>query len=134
MGLNRMMMGKGEVKVVDGSKNWSFDETDNKTIAFTVPPGVKRIKVTSSIDGGEGDPDLSYYANIKNTSTNKVWGEGWFYTTPDGEVDDAADIDSIVGVTPNKTYRLLFNCYYTSGVTFSWGKAINDMKPTVEDY
>ena len=133
MGLNRMMM-RNEVKVVDGSKFWSFEEADNKTIAFTVPPGIKRIKVTSSIDGGEGDPDLSNYANIKNTSTNKVWGEGWFYTTPDGEVDNAADINSIVGVTPNKTYSLLFNCYYTSGVTFSWGKAINDMKPTVEDY
>ena len=133
MGLNRMMM-RNEVKVVDGSKFWSFEEADNKTIAFTVPPGIKRIKVTSSIDGGEGDPDLSNYANIKNTSTNKVWGEGWFATTPDGEVDDAADINSIVGVTPNKTYSLLFNCYYTSGVTFSWGKAINDMKPTVEDY
>lgn len=133
MGLNRMMM-RNEVKVVDGSKFWSFEEADNKTIAFTVPPGIKRIKVTSSIDGDEGDPDLSNYANIKNTSTNKVWGEGWFYTTSDGEVDDAADINSIVGVTPNKTYSLLFNCYYTSGVTFSWGKAINDMKPTVEDY
>lgn len=124
----------GEVKVEDGSKKWDYNEADNKTISFTVPPGIKRIKVTSSIDGGEGDPDLSNYANIKNTSTNKVWGEGWFYTTSEGEVDDAADIDSIVGVTPNKTYRLLFNCYYTSGVTFSWGQAINDMKPTVEDY
>lgn len=134
MGLNRMMMKNGAVKVVDGSKFWAYDETNNKTISFTVPRGIKRIKVTSSIDGGEGDPDLFNYANIKNTSTNKVWGEGWFYTTSEGEVDDAADIDSIVGVTPNKTYRLLFNCYYTSGVTFSWGKAINDMKPTVEDY
>lgn len=134
MGLNRMMMKNGEVKVEDGSKSWDWTESDNKTISFTVPPGIKRIKVTSSIDGGEGDPDLANYANIKNTSTNKVWGEGWFYTTSEGEVDDAADIDSIVGVTPNKTYRLLFNCYYTSGVTFSWGKAINDMKPTVEDY
>lgn len=134
MGLNRMMMKNGEVKVEDGNKHWNYDEVDDKTISFTVPPGIKRIKVTSSIDGGEGDPDLSNYANIKNTSTNKVWGEGWFYTTPEGEVDDAADIDSIVGVKPNKTYRLLFNCYYTSGVTFSWGKAINDMKPTVEDY
>lgn len=133
MGLNRMMM-RNEVKVVDGSKFWSFEEAYNKTIAFTVPPGIKRIKVTSSIDGREGDHDLSNYANIKNTSTNKVWGEGWFYTTPDGEFDDAADINSIVGVTPNKTYSLLFNCYYTSGVIFSWGKAINDMKPTVEDY
>lgn len=133
MGLNRMMMKNG-VKVEDGSKNWSYSEANNKTIAFTVPPGIKRIKVTSFIDGGEGNPDLSNYANIKNTSTNKVWGEGWFYTTSEGEVDDAADIDSIVGVTPNKTYRLLFNCYYTSGVTFSWGQAINDMKPTVEDY
>lgn len=134
MGLNRMMMKNGEVKVEDGRKYWTWADTDNKTISFTVPPGIKRIKVTSSIDRGEGDPDLSNYANIKNTSSNKVWGEGWFYTTSEGEVDDAADIDSIVGVTPNKTYRLLFNCYYTSGVTFSWGQAINDMKPTVEDY
>ena len=133
MGLNRMMMRNG-VKVEDGSKEWDYNEANNKTISFTVPPGIKRIKVTSSIDGGDGDPDLSNYANIKNTSTNKVWGEGWFYTTPEGEVDDAANIDSIVGVTPNKTYGLLFNCYYTSGVTFSWGQAINDMKPTVEDY
>lgn len=134
MGLNRMMMMRNGVKVEDGSKKWNYNEADNKTISFTVPPGIKRIKVTSSIDGGEDDPDLSNYANIKNTSTNKVWGEGWFYTTSEGEVDDAADIDSIVGVTPNKTYRLLFNCYYTSGVTFSWGKAINAMTPTVEDY
>ena len=134
MGLNRMMMKNGEVKVEDGSKYWTWNDANNKTISFTVPPGIKRIKVTSFIDGREGDPDLSNYANIKNTSTNKVWGEGWFYTDPVGEVDDAADIDSIVGVTPNKTYRLLFDCYYTSGVTFSWGKAINDMKPTVEDY
>lgn len=134
MGLNRMMMKNGGVKVEDGSKYWTWNDANNKTISFTVPPGIKRIKVTSSIDGGDGDPDLSNYANIKNTSTNKVWGEGRFYTTSEGEVDDAADIDSIVGVTPNKTYRLLFNCYDTSGVTFSWGKAINDMKPTVEDY
>lgn len=134
MGLNRMMMKNGEVKVEDGSKYWTWDDTNNKTISFTVPPGIKRIKVTSSIDGDEGDPALSNYANIKNTSTSKVWGEGWFYTNPEGEIDDGADIDSIVGVTPNKTYRLLFNCLYTSGVYFSWGKAINDMKPTVEDY
>ena len=133
MGLNRMMM-KNVVKVEDGSKNWSYSEANNKTIAFTVPPGIKRIKVTASIDVDEGVPDVSNYANIKNTSTNKVWGAGWCYTTPDGEVEDTADIDSIVGVTPNKTYRLLFNCYYTSGVTFSWGKAINAMTPTVEDY
>lgn len=82
MGLNRMMMKNGEVKVEDGSKYWTWSDANNKTISFTVPPGIKRIKVTSSIDGGDGDPDLSNYANIKNTSTNKVWGEGWFYTTP----------------------------------------------------
>lgn len=134
MGLNRMMMKNGEVKVEDGRKYWTWNDADNKTNSFTVPPGIKRIKVTSSIDWDEGVPDLSNHANIKNTSTNKVWGEGWFYTTSEGRVDDAADIDSIVGVTPNKTYRLLFDCYHTSGVTFSWGKAINDMKPTVENY
>ena len=134
MGLNRMMMKNGEVKVEDGSKFWTYSDANNKTIAFSVPQGVKRIQVTSSIDGGEGEPHVSNYANIKNTSTNKVWGEGWFYTNPEGEVDDAADIYSIVGVTPNKTYSLLFDCYHTSGVTFSWGKAINAMTPTVEDY
>nr|DAT99186.1 MAG TPA: hypothetical protein [Caudoviricetes sp.] len=133
MGLNRMMMKNG-VKVEDGSKTWTFDEADNKTISFTVPQGVKRIKVTAVIDRNDGEPDASHYADIKNTSTNKVWGRGWSETGPDGEIEDLEDIDSIVGVTPNKTYRLLFNCYYTSGVTFSWGKAINAMTPTVEDY
>lgn len=67
-----MMMKNGEVKVEDGYKSWDWTELDNKTISFTVPPGIKRIEVTSSIDGGEGDPDLDNYANIKNTSTNKV--------------------------------------------------------------
>lgn len=134
MGLNRMMMGKGEVKVEDGKKFWTYSETDNKTIAFTVPPGIKRIKVTAVIDRNDGEPDASNYADIKNTSTNKVWGRGFSETGPDGEIYDLEDIDSVVGVTPNKTYTLLFDCFYTSGVTFSWGKAINAMTPTVEDY
>ena len=134
MGLNRMMMGKGGVKVEDGSKYWTWNDANNKTIAFTVPQGVKRIKVTAVIDRNDGSPDDSNYAAIKNTSTNKFWGAGWSYTGPDGEIEDLADIDSIVGVTPNKTYSLHFDCYYTSGVTFSWGKAINAMTPTVEDY
>lgn len=134
MGLNRMMMKNGEVKVEDGSKYWTWNDANNKTISFTVPPGIKRIEVKAGVDNLEGDPDIDIYASIKNTSTNKVWGDGWFITNSGGSVIDFQDIDSIVGVTPNKTYRLLFDCYYTSGVTFSWGKAINDMKPTVEDY
>lgn len=134
MGLNRMMMKNGEVKIVDGRKSWDWTELDNKTISFTVPPGIKRIKVTSFVDKREGAPDIDIYASIKNTSTNKVWGDGWFATSSDGSVIDYKDIDSIVGVTSNKTYRLLFNCGNTSGVSFSWGKAINDMTPTVEDY
>lgn len=134
MGLNRMMMKNGEVKVEDGYKSWDWTELDNKTISFTVPPGIKRIEVKAGVDNLEGEPDIDIYASIKNTSTNKVWGGGWFVTDSDGSAIDFRDIYSIVGVTPNKTYRLLFNCYYTGGVTFSWGKAINDMKPTVEDY
>ena len=134
MGLNRMMMKNGEVKVVDGSKFWSFDETDNKTIAFTVPPGIKRIKVFAEVDYAEGTEDYSsFFANIKNTINNKIWGEG-ISECEQLENINHIDIDSIVGVTPNKTYTLHFDCYYTSGVTFSWGKAINDMAPTVEDY
>lgn len=134
MGLNRMMMKNGEVKVVDGYKNWDWTEAYDITVSFTVPRGIKRIKVESIMDNLEGDPDIDYYASIKNTSTNKVWGEGWFATNDDGVVTDSQDIDSIVGVTPTKTYRLFLNCHYTNGVTFSWGKAINAMTPTVEDY
>lgn len=134
MGLNRMMMGKSEVKVEDGSKHWTFEEADNKTISFTVPKGIKRIKVVAVVDSVECSPEDSNYASIENKMTNKTWGEGFSESNGEGELVDHQDIDSIVGVTPNKTYTLLFNCYYTSGVTFSWGQAINDMKPTVEDY
>lgn len=134
MGLNRMMMKNGEVKVEDGSKYWTWNDANNKTIAFTVPLGIKRIKVFAEVDYAEDEPEASYYAVIKNTTSNNKWGEGYSDTDDSGVNVDHENIDSIVGVTPNKTYRLLFNCYYTSGVTFSWGKAINDMKPTVEDY
>lgn len=134
MGLNRMMMKNGAVKVVDGSKLWDYDETNNKTIAFTVPQGIKRIKVFAEVDSTEGNPRASNDASIENKMTNKTWGEGFSYSDENGELYEHQDIDSIVGVTPNKTYTLLFNCWFTSGVTFSWGKAINDMNPTVEDY
>lgn len=134
MGLNRMMMNSG-VKVEDGSKKWSYREADNKTIAFTVPPGVKRIKVVAVVDyAGDTDDYSSFYACIKNTINNIKWGEGISECEALENINHV-DIDSIVGVTPNKTYTLHFDCYYTTdGVTFSWGKAINDMTPTVEDY
>lgn len=134
MGLNRMMMKNGEVKVEDGSKYWTWSDTNNKTIAFTVPQGIKRIKVVAVVDSVEGNPQDSNYASIENKMTNKTWGEGFSESAEDGELLDHQDIDSVVGVTPNKIYTLYFGCYATSGVTFSWGKAINDMKPTVEDY
>lgn len=135
MGLNRMMMGKSEVKVEDGSKHWTFNEAANKTNSFTVPKGIKRIKVVAAVDYAEGIENYSkFYANIKNTINNKIWGEGISECELFENINHV-DIDSIVGVTPNKTYTLHFNCYYTrDGATFSWGKAINDMAPTVEDY
>lgn len=124
----------GEVGVKDGSKNWSYSEANNKTIAFTVPPGIKRIKVFAEVDYAEDEPEVSNYAVIKNTTSNNKWGEGYSDTDDGGVNIDHENIDSIVGVTPNKTYTLYFDCYATSGVTFSWGKAINAMTPTVEDY
>lgn len=133
MGLNRMMM-KNVVKVEDGSKNWSYSEANNKTIAFTVPLGIKRIKVFAEVDFAEDKPSATYYAVIKNTTSNNKWGEGYSDADDGGINVDHENIDSIVGVTPNKTYTLHFDCYATSGVTFSWGKAINAMTPTVEDY
>lgn len=134
MGLNRMMMGKGEVKVEDGSRTWSYQEVDDKTIAFTVPPGIKRIKVFAEVDYAENEPSATYYAVIKNTTSNNKWGEGYSDADDVGVNIYHENIDSIVGVTPNKTYTLHFDCYATPGVTFSWGKAINAMTPTVEDY
>ncbi len=134
MGLNRMMMGKGEVKVEDGSKKWTYNEVNNKTIAFTVPLGIKRIKVFAEVDYAADESMVSNYAVIKNTTSNNKWGEGFSDADEAGVNVGHQDIDSIVGVTPNKTYTLRFNCYYTSGVTFAWGKAINAMTPTVEDY
>ena len=133
MGLNRMMMKNG-VKVEDGRKFWTWDDVDNKTISFTIPPGVKRIKVAATVDEANVDLEYDYNdASIKNKANNKTWGEG-VSEVADHEIITHQDIDSIVGVTPNKTYTLLFNCWLTSGVTFSWGKAINAMTPTVEDY
>lgn len=134
MGLNRMMMKNGEVKVEDGSKYWTWSDTNNETIAFTVPKGIKRIKVFAEVDYASDTEDYSsFFANIENTINNKIWGEG-ISECEQFENINHVDIDSIVGVTPNKTYTLHFNCCYTSGVTFSWGKAINSMTSTVEDY
>lgn len=130
MGLNRnLLMGQNvDLKVVDGSTFWGWNSADNKTIAFTVPLGIKRIKVSAKVDHAGNEQDRSYYAVIENTTSNKKWGEGYSGNAVH------QNIDSIVGVTPNKTYTLHFNCLYTSGVTFSWGKEINAMTPTVEDY
>ncbi len=133
MGLNRMMM-KNVVKVEDGSKNWSYSEANRKTIAFTVPPGIKRIKVVATVDYAEDEPNGYVNVSIKNKMTNKTWGEGYSESNDEGVNIDHQDINSIVGVTPNKTYTLYFDCWATGGVTFSWGKAINSMTPTVEDY
>lgn len=133
MGLNRLMMRNG-VKVEDGSKYWTWNDADNKTIAFTVPPGIKRIKVFAEVDDASGEPFASNDASIKNTINNKYWGQGFSEANDGGDVEYHQNIDSIVGVTPNKTYTLHFNCLWTLGVTFSWGKAINAMTPTVEDY
>lgn len=134
MGLNRLMMMQNGVKVEDGSKFWTYTEADNKTIAFTVPPGIKRIKVEAAVDDSEGDSGVYISASISNTITKKFWGKGESETNSDGNIEYHFDIGEVVGVTSNKTYTLLFSCYYTSGVTFSWGKAINSMTPTVEDY
>lgn len=134
MGLNRMMMGKGGVKVEDGRKYWTWSDTNNKTISFTVPRGIKRIKVVAKVDYAEGAEFAYKDAYIKNKMNTKIWGIGSSEADEAGENISHIDIDEIVGVTPNKTYTLFFNCYYTSGVTFSWGKAINAMTPTVEDY
>lgn len=124
----------GEVNIKDGNKHWNYDEVNDKTITFTVPLGIKRIKVFAEVDFAVDEPSATYYAVIKNTTSNNKWGEGYSDADDGGVNVGHENIDSIVGVTPNKTYTLHFNCLYTSGVTFSWGKAINAMTPTVEDY
>ena len=124
----------GEVMVEDGSKIWIYSEANNKTLAFTVRAWIISFKVFAEVDYAEDKPEVSHYAVIKNTTSNNKWGEGYSDADDGGVNVSHQDIDSIVGVTPNKTYTLHFNCVQTSGVTFSWGKAINVMTPTVEDY
>lgn len=124
----------GGVDVKDGSKYWSFEEINVETQAFTVPPGIKRIKVSAEVYFAEDSPDIGFYALISNVTSNNMWGEGYSTADDEGDNMEHKDIESIVGVTPNKTYTLYFECADTHGVTFSWGKAINAMTPTVEDY
>lgn len=96
--------------------------------------GVRRIKVLAKVECIEGESRVYVEAFIENKKTNKTWGKGSSESDEGGVNISHQDINSIVGVTPNKTYTLYFNCWFTSGVTFSWGKAINAMTPTVEDY
>lgn len=60
----------GEVNIKDGNKHWNYDEVNDKTITFTVPLGIKRIKVFAEVDFAEDEPSATYYAVIKNTTSN----------------------------------------------------------------
>lgn len=133
MGLNRMMMMLKKGNVADGSKFWPAGK-DGEIAFFTVPPGIKRIKVFAQVNYAEGGPGYYFLAGITNQMTGRFWGEGGSATDSEGHNVGHQDINSIVGVTPTITYALRFDCAQTSGVTFSWGQAINDMTPTVEDY
>ena len=130
--MRRLFFGNAGVK--DDSMVWSYDEVSRKTIPFTVPPGIKRIKVFANVDYALDEPEAIYSAVIKNTTSNKEWGKGYSEADDRGVNSEHKNIDSVVGVTPGKTYTLYFDCWATSGVTFSWGKAIYAMTPTVEDY
>ena len=117
----------------DGSKEWTWQETSYKNISFTIPGGAHRIKIEASVDWAEGEPYAETSASITNTANKKVWGNGYSYAADDGQNYDHKDIDSIVAVTPGKTYNLLFDCASTNGVKFSWGREIDKMIATVVD-
>lgn len=124
--MRRLFFGDADVK--DGSKVWGIANlpVDGTIVYFTTPPGIRRIKIYAEMDY-DVDNEFRYSASIK--SSTQTWGSGYSEGTATQQ-----DMESIVGVTPNKTYRLRFKCSNTLGVTFSWGKAINQMTPTVEDY
>lgn len=117
----------------DGSKEWTWQETSYKNISFAIPGGAHRIKIEASVDWAEGEPYAETSASITNTANKKVWGNGYSYAADDGQNYDHKDIDSIVTVTPGKTYNLLFDCASTNGVKFSWGREIDKMIATVVD-
>ncbi|WP_293807210.1 hypothetical protein [uncultured Phascolarctobacterium sp.] len=117
----------------DGSKEWTWQETSYKNISFAIPGGAHRIKIEASVDWAEGEPYAETSASIINTANKKVWGNGYSYAADDGQNYDHKDIDSIVAVTPGKTYNLLFDCASTNGVKFSWGREIDKMIATVVD-
>ena len=117
----------------DGSKEWTWQETSYKNISFAIPGGAHRIKIEASVDWAEGEPYAETSASITNTANKKVWGSGYSYAADDGQNYDHKDIDSVVAVTPGKTYNLLFDCGSTNGVKFSWGREIDKMPATVVD-
>lgn len=117
----------------DGSKEWTWRETSYKNISFAIPGGAHRIKIEASVDWAEGEPYAETSASITNTANNKVWGSGYSYAGDSGENESHVDIDSVVAVTPGKTYSLLFDCGSTNGVKFSWGREIDKITATVVD-
>lgn len=136
--LVRLMFGvaKKEVVITDGSKTWSWEETNDTTLSFTVPEGITRIKIWGTMDTAY-EPSTNYKATITDTANKIEWASGQSVATPSGGNAYHRNMQGIVGVTPGKTYTLHFDCYALDGTTeveFSWGAKVNASTPTVEDY
>jgi len=92
-----------------------------KTVSFTVPSGVTKVRVTTSWYQGCGDITESYVTS----SSGVQWG--YSYWDVNGE---ETETDEIIAVTAGKTYTLTL----ANASTFIyWSAAINNMTATLSD-
>jgi hypothetical protein len=98
------------------------------TVTFTVPAGVKVLKVTGDVyHEHEGEVALDVYS----VNGKKYWLSLWNYESA---------IDTwYVGVTPNKSYTLKLSASSETGtesgsVIISYSQSINNQMPKVADY
>lgn len=107
-------------QVKEGSMN--FGKPGNGSVyTFTVPSGVKVVKITWTQSYDEGS-----YNRIINTANSKEWWRN----------DSSGSKTLYVGVTAHKTY-VMKNTWgdgSISGMVWSYSKDINAIAPSVTDY
>lgn len=112
------------------NKNIEANDSLYEKVSITIPDGVTVLCISSHAESSEGYDDY-VTVEIKNLSNQKEWrnrSEGFnFYD------------QWYVGVTPNKTYKLLLDVgaeYNLDGgyLKISYSQSINQKIPNVTDY
>lgn len=112
------------------NKNIEANEILYEKVSITIPDGVTVLYISSHAESSEGYDDY-VTVEIKNLSNQKVWR----YMSSGFSFYD----QWYVGVTPNKTYKLLLDvdAEYSLDVGYlkiSYSQSINQKIPNVTDY